>query len=226
MNPSQLCGFCQSIFFVKAFLLKTFISKTTLPTDYTLCENKNQCPFFTKTSLLEDYCTVLLYRLKQIYKDLPPFCEHVKTASPFLSRTEATFNRPFFKCANSTDHDPCSYFQWTDQDPNEYTLALKHPTSRYFSQKPPPPSPAAQLKKNKKRCLDPLKVTSIMLPAPKRTLQFKKEPKEPKNKKSKNDIPPLETATVLQEGNIQDAGTPCTPQELQSIEQLLEATVG
>ena len=58
--------------------------------------------------------------------------------------------------------------------------------------------------------------------------QFKKAPKEPKNKKSKKDSAPpsLETATtnatnVLQEGNIHDPGT---PDELQSIEQLLETT--
>ena len=220
MNPSQLCGFCKSP-------LKTFTSKTTspMPTDYTVCENKKKrkCHFFTKTSLLEDYCTVLLNRVKKIYKDLPPFCEHVKIATLFLSRTKANFNRPFFKCTKNIDHDPCSYFQWADQDPNEYTLALNHPRSLYFSQKPPPP-PEAKLKK--KRCLDPLKATSIILPAPKRTHQFEKEPKEPKNKKSKKDFPPLETATttVLQEGNIQDPGTPCTPQELQSTEQLLDTT--
>ena len=107
------------------------------------------CPFFTKSRLLEDYCTVLLYRVKQTYKDLPPFCEHVKIATLFLSRTKANFNRPFFKCANSIDHDPCSYFQWADQDPNEFTLALNHPRSRYFSQKPP--SPEAKLKKKDPR---------------------------------------------------------------------------
>ena len=54
---------------------------------------------------------------------------------------------------------------------------------------------------------------------------------KPRNKKTKKKnplSPPLETATttaVLQEGsNIHDADTPCTPQELQSIEQLLETT--
>ena len=164
--------------------LKTFTSKTTSPTGYTVCENKkNQCPFFTKTSLLEDYCTMLLYHVKQIYQDLPPFCKQDKTATLSLSKTKVNFNRPFFMCGNNIEHDPCSYFQWADQDPNKFTLALNHPRSLYFSQNPPPPSPEAKLKK-KKRCLDPLKATSIILPVPKRTHQFKKEPKEPKNKKS------------------------------------------
>ena len=136
MNTSQLCEFCQSP-------LKTFTSKTTSPADYTACENKkDQCPFFTKTSLLEEYCSVLLYRLKQIYKGLPPFCKHDKPATLFLSRTKDNFNRPFFKCANILEHNPCSYFQWADQDPNGYTLALNHTRPGYFSQKPlPPPSP-------------------------------------------------------------------------------------
>ena len=128
MNPSQLCGFCQSS-------LKTFTSKTTSPADYTVCENKkDQCPFFTKTSLLEEYCSVLLYRVKQIYKGLPPFCKHDKPATLFLSRTKDNFNRPFFKCANNLEHNPCSYFQWADQDPNGYTIALNHTRPGYFSQ--------------------------------------------------------------------------------------------
>ena len=117
MNSSQLCGFCQSP-------LKTFTRKPTSPTDYTVCENmkKNQCPFFTKTSLLQDYCSVLLYRVKQIYKDLPRSCEHDKTAMLFLSRTKANFNRPFFKCASKLDHDPCSYFQWKETTPIKVTF--------------------------------------------------------------------------------------------------------
>ena len=152
MNPSQLCGFCKSP-------LKTFTSKITSPTDYTICENKekNQCPFFTKTSLLEDYCSVVVYRVKQNYKDGPPCCQHDRTATLHLSRTKAKFSRPFFKCDNNIDHDPCSYFQWADQDPNEYTLVLSKPS--YL----PPPSPASKLKK-KKRFLNPVKqITSIIL---------------------------------------------------------------
>ena len=225
MNPSQLGGFCQTP-------LKTFTSKTTSPTDYTVYENKkkNQCPFFIKTSLLEEYCSLLLHRVKQIYKDVLSCCEHDKTATLFRSRTKAKFSRRFFKCANNLDHDPCSYFQWADQDPNEYTLALNHP-----SYLPPPPSPAQPSKItkkaktssiNKKKETTPIMVTYLTLPV--ECMQFKKLPKELKNKKNKkeNPSPPLETATtVLQEGsNIHEPGTPCTPQELQSIEQLLETT--
>ena len=161
---------------------------------------------------------MVLYRVKQIYNEVPPYCQQGKTATLYLSRTKANFNRPFFKCANN--HDPCSYSQWADQEPNDYTLALNYPS--YLP--PPPPSPAAELKK-KKRFLNPVKqMTSIILTAPKRTHPFKKEPKEPKKKKSKKETTTI-TTTVLQKGsNIQDPGTPCIPQELQSIEQLLEAT--
>ena len=101
---------------------------------------------------------MVLYRVKQIYKEVPPYCQHGKTATLYLSRTKANFNRPFFKCANN--HDPCSYFQWADQEPNEYTLARNHPS--YLP--PPPPSPAAELKKKKKRFLNPVKqITSIRI---------------------------------------------------------------
>ena len=165
----------------------------------------------------------MLYRFKQIYKEVPRCCQHDKTATLYLSRTKVNFNRLFFKCANNLDHDPCSYFQWADQEPNKYTFALNHLS--YLPPPPPPlPSLAAELKKKKKRFLNLVKqITSIILPAPKRTLPFKKGPKVPKNKKRKKETTTT-TTTVLQGSSIQDPGTPCTPQELQSIEQLLQAT--
>ena len=54
----------------------------------------------------------------------------------FLSRTKTNLNRPFFICANNLDHDPYPYFQWVDQNPNGYTLALNHPS--YWSPAPAP----------------------------------------------------------------------------------------
>ena len=145
----RLCGFYQSP-------LKTFVSKGTPPIDYTVCE-KNPCPFFTKSSLLDDYCSVLLYRVKPLYKGLPPFCQHDKSTTLLLSRTRDNFNRPFFKCAMKKDQDPCSFFQWADEDPNETTLALNHSRPGYFSQRPllPPSTPA--LKKKKMGILPPVK---------------------------------------------------------------------
>ena len=158
MNPSQLCGFCQSP-------LKTFTSRTTSPTDYIVCKNKkkDQCPFFTKTSLLEDYCSVVLYRAKQIYKDVPPCCEHDKSATLYLSRTKANCNRSFFKCANNLHHDPCSYFQWADQEPNEYIVALKHPS--YL----PPPSSPTQPSKIARKPKSQAKTTKGKTPHPSRS---------------------------------------------------------
>ena len=146
-------------------------------------------------------------------------CQHDKTATLYLSRTKVNFNRPFFKFA--INPHPCSYFQWADQEPNESTLALNHP-SYLPPSPPPPPSPAAELKK--KRFLNPVKqITSIYITRnPNARIRSKKSRRNQRT--SKKDIPPLETTTVLQEGNIQDLGTTCTPQELQSIEQLLEAT--
>ena len=227
MNPSYLCGFCKSS-------LKTFDSKGTPSIEYTVCvigEGKEKkCPFFVKSSLLKDYCSVLLYRVKKIYKENPPYCQHGNTLTLFLSRSKKNFNRAFFKCANRIDDDPCRYFQWADEEPNEYTLDLNHPRDGYFSQKPVLPSSPTKYKKKKKelKFLPAVKwITSIILPpdeelvAPKR----KKGPKKFKaNKKIKKEISPPKI-TVLQEGNNQDPGTPCTSQDIQSIEQLFESTL-
>ena len=233
MNPSYLCGFFQSS-------LKTFDSKGTPSIEYTVCVNgegkEKKCPFFVKSSLLKDYCSVLLYRVKKIYKENPPYCQHGNTSTLFLRRSKKNFNRAFFKCANRADDDPCRYFQWADEEPNEYTLDLNHPRDGYFSQKPLlPPSPAkiekrAKTSSNKKKETKPIEVAYFSLPVPvKRARQFKKEPKEPKgNKKIKKEIsppPPPPQITVLQEGNNQDPGTPCTSQDIQSIEQLFESTL-
>ena len=184
-----------------------------------------------QSSLLKDYCFALLYAVKKIYKENPLFCEHGNTSTLYLSRSKANFNRAFFKCANGLGYDPRTYFQWADEEPNEFTLSLNHPRPGYFAQKPvlpPTPTPTKSKKKRKMKLGFPppvKRITSIILPpdeelvAPKR----KKGPKEFKvNKKSKKEIspPPPETdsttTTVLQEGDIQ---------ELQSIEQLLEATL-
>ena len=114
---------------------------------------------------------MLLYRVKQIYKDLPACCQDDSPATLFLSRTKDNFNRPFFKCADKYDQDPCSYFQWADQDPSETILTLKPPRPGYLSQRPllppPPPSPAPEPKKKKIEMgfLPPVKrITSITLP--------------------------------------------------------------
>ena len=144
--------------------LKTFTSKTTSPIDYTVCENKkNQCPFFTNTSLLDEYCSVLRYRVKQIYKDKPLCREHDKTATLYLSRAKANFNLRFFKSANNLDHHPCSYFQWADQDPNEYTLQSSKITKKA----------KRSSNNNKKKGTTPIQVTYLTLPV-KRMQQFKR----------------------------------------------------
>ena len=227
MNPSYLCGFCQSS-------LKTFDSKGTPSIECTVCGNgegkEKKCPFFVKSSLLKDYCSVLLYHVKKIYKENPPYCQHGSTSTLLLSRSKKNFNRAFFKCANRADDDLCRYFHWADEEPFEYTLDLNFPRDGYFSQKPLLPPPPAKIEKraktssNKKKETKPIEVAYFSLPVPvKRARQFKKEPKEPKgNKKIKKEIPPQ--ITVLQEGNNQDPGTPCTSQDIQSIEQLFEST--
>ena len=231
MNPSNLCGFCQSP-------LKTFDSQGTPSIEYTVCGNEEEgkkCPFFVKSSLLKDYCSVLLYRVKKIYKENPPYCQHGNTSKLFLSRSKKNLNRAFFKYANRIDDDPCRYFQWADAEPNEYTLSQNHTRPDYFAQKPLLPPPPAKIAKraktssNKKKETKPIEVAYFSLPVPvKRARQFKKEPKEPKgNKKIKKEIspPPPPQITVLQEGNNQDPGTPCTSQDIQSIEQLFESTL-
>ena len=114
MDPSSyLCGFCKCS-------LKTFDSKGTPSIEYTVCVNgegkEKKCPFFVKSSLLKDYCFVLLYNVKKVYKENPPFCEHGNTSTLFLSRSKDNFNRAFFKCANRAVDDPCSYFQWANEE--------------------------------------------------------------------------------------------------------------
>ena len=176
MNPSYLCGFCQTP-------LKTFDSKGTPSIEYTVWGNEEEekkCPFFVKSSLLKDYCSVLLYRVKKIYKENPPYCQHGNTSPLFLSRSKKNFNRAFFKCANRADDDPCRYFQWADEEPNKYTLDLNHPRDGYFAQKPLLPPPPAKIAKraktssNKKKETKPIEVAYFSLPVPvKRARQFK-----------------------------------------------------
>ena len=200
MNPPYLCGFCQSP-------LKTFDSQGTPSIEYTVCGNEEEekkCPFFVKSSLLKDYCSVLLYRVKKIYKENPPYCQHGNTSTLFLSISKKNFNRAFFKCANRADDDPCRYFQWADQEPNKYTLSQNHPRPGYFAQKPESPSTPTPTKYKKKKkeikFLPAVKrITSVILQpdqelvAPKR----KKGPKEFKaNKKIKKEISPPQI-TVL-----------------------------
>ena len=62
-------------------------------------------------------------------------------------QNQANFDRPFFKCDNNLEHDPYSYFQWADQEPNEYTVALNQPC--YLP--PPLPSPVQPFKITKKK---------------------------------------------------------------------------
>ena len=227
MNPSYLCGFCKSP-------LKAFTCKKTPPVEYVVCGNEEEekkSPFFVKSSLLKDNCFALLYAVKKIFKENPPFCEHGNTSTLYLSRSKANFNRAFFKCSNGLGYNPCTYFQWADEEPNEFTLSLNHPRPGYFAQRPVLPPPPAKIAKraktssNKKKETTPVEVTYLTLPV-KRARQFKKEPKEPKgNKKIKKEIPSPPQITVLQEGNNQDPGTPCTSQDIQSIEQLFEATL-
>ena len=133
MNPSSyLCGFCQSP-------LTSFTSKKNV--EYVVCSSNEEekkkekkCPFFVKSILLKDYCFALLYSVKKIYKKNPPFCEHGNTSTLFLSQSKDNFNRPFFKCANGPGYDPCSYFQWADEEPNEFTLSQNHPRPGYIAQ--------------------------------------------------------------------------------------------
>ena len=222
MNPSYLCGFCQSP-------LKTFDSQGTPSIEYTVCGNEEEekkCPFFVKLSLLKDYCSVLLYRVKKIYMENPPYCQHGNTSTLYLSRSKDNFNRAFFKCANKIDDDPCRYFQWADKEPNKFTLSQNHPRPGYFAQKPVLPSTPTKYKKKEMKFLPAVKrITSIILPPDEELVatKRKKGPKEFKaNKKIKKEISPQ--ITVLQEGNNQDPGTPRTSQDIQSIEQLFEST--
>ena len=224
MNPSSyLCGFCQSP-------LTSFTSKKNV--EYVVCSSNEEekkkekkCPFFVKSILLKDYCFALLYSVKKIYKKNPPFCEHGNTSRLFLSQSKDNFNRPFFKCANGPGYDPCSYFQWADEEPNEFTLSQNHLRSGYITQKPvqPPSPPPTKFKKKRKMELEFLpdvkRVNSTVLPPDdiERIKRKRKEFKASKKNKKETDT------TVLQEGNVQDPGTPFTPQELLSIEQLLEA---
>ena len=172
-----------------------------------------------------------LYRVKKIYKENPPHCQHGNTSTLFLSRSKKNFNRAFFKCANRADDDPCRYFQWADQEPSKCTLSQNHTRPGYLAQKlesPSTPTPTKYKKKKELKFLPAVKrITSIILPpdeelvAPKR----KKGPKEFKaNEKIKKEISPPQI-TVLQEGNNQDPGTPCTSQDIQSIEQLFKSTL-
>ena len=134
--------------------------------------------------------------VKPLYKGLPPCCQHDKSTTLLLRRTRDNFNRPFFKCAMKKDEDPCSYFQWADEDPNGTTLDLNYPKPGYFSQRPLlPPSPPAP-KKKKMGFLSLVKrIPSIVLPPD-------EEPKQKKltNKKGKkvNPPPPHPQITVLQ----------------------------
>ena len=224
MNPSSyLCGFCQSP-------LASFTSKKDV--EYVVCSSNQEekkkekkCPFFVKSILLKDYCFALLYSVKKIYKKNPPFCEHGNTSKLFLSQSKDNFNRPFFTCANGPGYDPCSYFQWAHEEPNEFTLSQNHPRPGYIAQKPvqPPSPPPTKFKKKRKMELEFLpdvkRVNRTVL-SPDDIERIKRKRKEFKaNKKNKKET----DTTVLQEGNVQDPGTPFTPQELLSIEQLLEA---
>ena len=224
MNPSSyLCGFCQSP-------LASFTSKKDV--EYVVCsfneeekKKEKKCPFFVKSILLKDYCFALLYSVKKIYKKNPPFCEHGNTSKLFLSQSKDNFNRPFFTCANGPGYDPCSYFQWADEKPNEFTLSQNHPRPGYIAQKPvqPPSPPPTKFKKKRKMELEFLpdvkRVNRTVL-SPDDIERIKRKRKEFKaNKKNKKET----DTTVVQEGNVQDPGTPFTPQELLSIEQLLEA---
>ena len=184
---------------------------------YVVCssnEEEKKCPFFVKSILLKDYCFALLYSVKKIYKKNPPFCEHGNTSTLFLSQSKDNFNRPFFKCANGPGYDP-----------NEFTLSQNHPRPGYIAQKPvqPPSPPPTKFKKKRKMELEFLpdvkRVNRTVL-SPDDIERIKRKRKEFKaNKKNKKET----DTTVLQEGNVQDPGTPFTPQELLSIEQLLEA---
>ena len=224
MNPSSyLCGFCQSP-------LASFTSKKNV--EYVVCSSNEEekkkekkCPFFVKSILLKDYCFALLYSVKKIYKKNPPFCEHDNTSTLFFSQSKGNFNRPFFTCANGPGYDPCSYFQWADEEPNEFTVSQNHPSPGYIAQKPvqPPSPPPTKFRKKRKMELEFLpdvkRVNRTVL-SPDDIERIKRKRKEFKaNKKNKKET----DTTVLQQGNVQDPGTPFTPQELLSIEQLLEA---
>ena len=225
MNPSSyLCGFCQSP-------LTSFTSKKDV--EYVVCSSNKEekkkekkCPFFVKSILMKDYCFALLYSVKKIYKKNPPFCEHGNTSKLFLSQSKDNFNRPFFTCANGPGYDPCSYFQWADEEPNEFTLSQNHPRPGYIAQEPvqPPSPPPTKFKKKKRKMelefLPDVKRVNRTVLSPDDIERIKRKRKEFKaNKKNKKET----DTTVLQEGNVQDPGTPFTPQELLSIEQLLEA---
>ena len=225
MDPSSyLCGFCQSP-------LTSFTSKKDV--EYVVCSSNKEekkkekkCPFFVKSILLKDYCFALLYNVKKIYKKNPPFCEHGNTSTLFLSQSKDNFNRPFFKCNNGPDYDPCSYFQWADEEPNKFTLSQNHSRPGYIAQEPvqPPSPPPTKFKKKKRKMelefLPDVKRVNRTVLSPDDIEKIKRERKEfKKNKKNKKET----NTTVLQEGNVQDPGTPYTPQELLSIEQLLEA---
>ena len=171
-----------------------------------------------------NFAAGLLFRVAVLReKDLqekPATCEHGNTSTLFLSQSKDNFNRPYFKCANGPGYDPCSYFQWADEEPNEFTLSQNHPRPGYIAQKPvqPPSPPHTKFKKKRKMELE-------FLPDVKRVNRTVLSPDDIERKEFKaNKKNKIETdTTVLQEGNVQDPGTPFTPQELLSIEQLLEA---
>ena len=98
-------------------------------------EEGEEMSLLRQINLLKDYCFALLYSVKKIYKKNPPFCEHGNTSTLFLSQSKDNFNRPFFKCANGPGYDPCSYFQWADEEPNEFTLSQNHPRPGYICTK-------------------------------------------------------------------------------------------
>ena len=110
---------------------------------------------------------MVLYRVKQIYKDVPPCYQHDKIATLYLSRSKANFNRPF-KFAYNLDHDPCSYFKWADQEPDDYTVALNQPN---YLPPPSPKKPKGQQQQQKETT--PIKVIYLTMRV-KRMPQFKR----------------------------------------------------
>ena len=133
--------------------------------------------------------------MKKTYKENSPFCEHGNTSTLYLSRSKKNFYRPFFKCANGRGYDPCRYFQWADEEPNEITLSQNHTRPGYVAQKPVLPlSPWPPIKsKKKKRKMEMeflphvKRVTSTVLP-PDEVERIKRKRKEFKaNKKSKKE---------------------------------------
>ena len=137
-----------------------------------------------ESSFLKEYCFTLLYAVKKIYKENPPYCQHGNTSTLHLSKSKDNFNRAFFKCANRIDDDPCRYFQWADEEPNKFTLSQNHPRPSYFSQKPLLPPPPAKITKriktssNKKKETTPIEVAYLSLPVKRGDFSFFPHPKK------------------------------------------------